>query len=77
MLSIMEASLPPEVVNFLTPDTDDYTTVLLGGKNTRRPIRPIPIEALVSVPRHLLADRQKHRDGSDTAACRIEQLGGW
>ena len=49
MLSIMEASLPPEVVNFLTPDTDDYTTILLGGKGTRRPIRPIPIEALASV----------------------------
>ena len=49
MLSIMEASLPPEVVNFLTPDTDDYTTVLLGGKNTHRPIRPIPIESLASV----------------------------
>lgn len=49
MLSIMAASLPPEVVDFLTPDTDDYTTVLLGGKNTHRPIRPIPIEALASV----------------------------
>lgn len=49
MLSIMAASLPPEVVDFMTPDTDDYTTVLLGGKNSHRPIRSIPIEALVSV----------------------------
>ena len=49
MLSIMAASLPPEVVDFLTPDTDDYTTVLLGGKNAHRPIRPIPIKALTSI----------------------------
>ncbi len=49
MLSVMAASLPPEVVDFLTPDTDGYTTVLLGGKHSHRPIRPIPIEALASV----------------------------
>ncbi|MDE0185341.1 MAG: penicillin acylase family protein [Candidatus Poribacteria bacterium] len=49
MLSVMAASLPPEVAEFLTPDTDDYTTVLLGGKHSHRPIRPIPIEALASV----------------------------
>ena len=54
MLSIMAASLPPEVVDFLTPDTDDYTTVLLGGKNAHRPIRPIPIKALTSI-RHTLS----------------------
>lgn len=49
MLSVMAASLPREVVDFLTPDTDDYTTVLLGGMHSHRPIRPIPIEALASV----------------------------
>jgi penicillin amidase len=54
MLSIMAASLPPEVVDFLTPDTDDYTSVLLGGKNAHRPIRPIPIKALTSI-RHTLS----------------------
>ena len=58
MLSIMAASLPPEVVDFLTPDTDDYTTVLLGGKNSHRPIRPIPIKALTSI-RHTLSPTDK------------------
>ena len=58
MLSIMAASLPPEVVDFLTPDTDDYTTVLLGGKNAHRPIRPIPIKALTSI-RHTLSPTDK------------------
>ncbi len=58
MLSIMAASLPPEIVDFLTPDTDDYTTVLLGGKNAHRPIRPIPIKALTSI-RHTLSPTDK------------------
>jgi penicillin amidase len=51
MLTIMEAVLPPEVVAFLTPDTDQYTTVLAGGPDSRRPIRPIPAEALAALRR--------------------------
>ena len=51
MISIMEASLPQEVVAFLTPDTDVYTTVLLGGEMSDRPIQPIPVEALAKILR--------------------------
>ena len=51
MMTIMEKSLPPEVVAFLTPDTDSYTQVLLGGSDSHRPIQPIPVEALASIRR--------------------------
>ena len=51
MMTIMEKSLPPEVVAFLTPDTDSYTQVLWGGTDSHRPIQPIPIEALASIRR--------------------------
>lgn len=51
MMTIMEKSLPPEVVAFLTPDTDSYAQVLLGGPDTHRPIQPIPVEALASIRR--------------------------
>ena len=56
MVSIMEKSLPPEVVAFLTPDTDSYTQVLVGGADSHRPIRPIPVEALASIRRNLKRD---------------------
>ena len=49
MMTIMEKSLPSEVVAFLTPDTDSYTQVLLGGPDSHRPIQPIPIRALASI----------------------------
>ena len=49
MMTIMEKALPLEVVAFLTPDTDSYTQVLLGGPDAHRPIQPIPVKALVSI----------------------------
>ncbi|MDD5036982.1 MAG: penicillin acylase family protein, partial [Methylococcaceae bacterium] len=45
MLSVMEQALPAEVVRFLTPDTDEYATVLTGGEQSYRPATPIPVEA--------------------------------
>ena len=51
MMTIMKESLPPEVVAFLTPDTDSYTQVLLGGADSHRPIQAIPVEALASIRR--------------------------
>jgi penicillin G amidase len=51
MLTIMETVLPPQVVAFLTPDTDSYTTVLFGGDESHRPIRPIPVKALAALRR--------------------------
>lgn len=49
MMTVMEKSLPPEVVAFLTPDTDSYTQALLGGPDTHRPVQPIPVNALASI----------------------------
>lgn len=43
MLSVMEQALPPPLLRFLTPDVDEYTTVLLGGGQSRRPARPLPV----------------------------------
>lgn len=51
MMTIMEETLPPEVVTFLTPDTDSYTQPLLGGTDSHRPMQPIPVEALASIRR--------------------------
>ncbi len=59
MMTIMEKSLPPEVVAFLTPDTDSYTQVLLGGADSHRPIRPIPVEALASIRRVSKQNRER------------------
>ncbi|MDF9392892.1 MULTISPECIES: penicillin acylase family protein [Methylococcus] len=56
MLSVMAETLPPEVLAFLTPDVDAYTTVLAGGNGSRRPERPVPAAALaelLSETRHL------------------------
>lgn len=50
MLSVMERSLPADLVTFLTPDTDDYSTVLVGGKASRRFSQTIPVQALAALP---------------------------
>ncbi|WP_045226713.1 penicillin acylase family protein [Methyloterricola oryzae] len=49
MLSVMEQALPPEVVAFLTPDSDEYAVPLLGGKDSQRPPRPVPAQALAAL----------------------------
>jgi penicillin G amidase len=49
MLSVMQAALPPEVVAFLTPDTDRYTEPLLGGVRSHRPPTGIPAQALAAL----------------------------
>ena len=55
MLTVMAKTLPQEVVAFLTPDTDDYATVLLGGAESRRPVTPIPAAALARLRRSVPA----------------------
>ncbi len=60
MMTIMEEVLPPEVVAFLTPDTDEHTIVLLGGNESHRPIRPIPVESMA------LIRRMSHQKGEGT-----------
>lgn len=46
MLSVMEKSLPTEILAFLTPDTDQFTDSLTGAADSLRPARPIPVAAL-------------------------------
>lgn len=74
MLTIMRQTLPPEVVAFLTPDTDDYSSVLLGNALSSRPLRPIPLAAFASLqatlrqsnPRPLQSlQEQEHAKGSN------------
>lgn len=58
MLTVMKSCLPAEVNAFLTPDTDEYTHTLLGGAGTRRPARPVPMDAIATLlgePRTTLA----------------------
>ncbi|MEE9412044.1 MAG: penicillin acylase family protein, partial [Methylococcales bacterium] len=44
MLSVMEQALPKKVTAFLTPDVDDYDSVLTAGTESWRPKQPIPVE---------------------------------
>ncbi|HEY5141194.1 MAG TPA: penicillin acylase family protein, partial [Methylococcales bacterium] len=49
MVTVMEKALPKELVAFLTPDTDIYATVLLGGPDSHRPAQPIPVSAFAAL----------------------------
>jgi penicillin amidase len=49
MLSILNATLPQDLVAFLTPDTDEYTAELLGDAPSYRPPQPVPVESLGAV----------------------------
>lgn len=49
MLSIMEQALPATVTAFLTPDVDDYDSVLTAGTESWRPKQAIPVEALAAL----------------------------
>lgn len=49
MVTAMERFLPADVVAFLTPDTDEYTHALLGGDESRRPARPVPVESIAGL----------------------------
>jgi len=44
MLTVMRECLPESVTAFLTPDTDDYQHTLVGGPDSWRPARPVPVE---------------------------------
>ncbi len=51
MVSVMEQALPVDWLTFLTPDTDSYATVLLGGPSSRRFNPTIPSQALAALPK--------------------------
>ncbi len=44
MLTVMKQALPEAVTQFLTPDAGEYDAVLIGGQQSHRPARGIPVE---------------------------------
>lgn len=46
MLTVMDATLPPDVVAFLTPDTDGFTEQLVNYQVSNRPAQAIPVLGL-------------------------------
>lgn len=46
MLTVMHETLPTSVIAFLTPDSDQYDSVLTGGSDSWRPKQPIPVKEL-------------------------------
>lgn len=46
VLSVMEQTLPAEVVAFLTPDTDRFTDALMNYTKSLRPRQAVPVPAL-------------------------------
>ena len=49
MLTVMKASLPEALTQFLSPDTGEYDAVLVGGQQSHRPARPIPVDDWVKL----------------------------
>lgn len=50
MVSVMSQALPADLTAFLTPDTDPYATVLMGGAGSRRFSRQVPAQAFAALP---------------------------
>ncbi|WP_404356300.1 penicillin acylase family protein [Methylotuvimicrobium sp. KM1] len=46
MLTVMEKTLPPDLLAFLTPDTDQFTEHLQDYRESSRPARPIPLASM-------------------------------
>lgn len=68
MVSVMEQALPADLVTFLTPDTDSYATVLVGGKASRRFSQTIPVQALAALPNAESALAQNSVDAENVVA---------
>ena len=50
MLTVMEKALPKDLLEFLTPDTDSYTTTLVGGTTPRRFKSQIAASSMAGLP---------------------------
>ncbi|NGZ59093.1 MAG: penicillin acylase family protein [Nitrospira sp. LK265] len=76
MRTVMEQTLPSEVVSFLVPDSDPYTEALLDGKSQSSARSRIPVQALAAL-RRPVDQLQAHR----TATVRFQRSGlgsnGW
>lgn len=62
MLTVMKKTLPSDVVEFLTPDDDCYTTTLLGGQGAARPTQPIPLASLARLRAAMSAGPEKRKE---------------
>lgn len=68
MVSVMEQALPADLLTFLTPDTDTYATVLVGGQNSRRFSQRIPVQAMTALPDADAHLAQNHVDADNVVA---------
>lgn len=50
MLTIMKKALPDDVVNFFTPGTDRYETVMIGDSESQHGFSSIPVDSLSNMP---------------------------
>lgn len=66
MVTVMGKALPKALVSFLTPDTDEYATALLGGTKSHRPTQSIPVSdfAALNSPNIKLTDNGVKVDNS-------------
>ncbi|WP_243692549.1 penicillin acylase family protein [Methylomonas methanica] len=68
MVSVMEQALPADLLTFLTPDTDSYATVLVGGPSSRRFSQSIPVQAMAALPDADAHLAQNHVDADNVVA---------
>ncbi|WP_231890359.1 penicillin acylase family protein [Methylomonas methanica] len=68
MVSVMEQALPADLLRFLTPDTDSYATVLVGGPSSRRFSQSIPVQAIAALPDVDAHLAQNHVDADNVVA---------
>ena len=64
MLTVMQTCLKPDLIDFLTPDGDDYSANLVGGTASRRPPKPLPVQSLLRV-------LQAHQPAANAPAARV------
>ncbi len=69
MRTVMAQTLPAEVVTFLVPETDHYTSALLSEKGSDNSPSAIPVQALAALR------RQTDRPASQTQMVRLKQVG--
>jgi penicillin amidase len=72
-LTVMQQVLPQSVVEFLTPDTGVFDAVLMGGPQSRRPARPIPVEDWAK----LTAGQSSLHPGLDVDGVTLEVNAEW
>ena len=78
-LTVMQQVLPKSVTEFLTPDTGVFDAVLLGGPQSRRPARPIPVEDWAKLMAESSARRTRldgDRESLELGASLVDAMSG-